>query len=64
MIDLREPREARLAFRVHANVAELARQEAEKRDEPVSEVCRVALIEHLTRNMLRVAYPGRERAHG
>jgi hypothetical protein len=60
---LRENRESRLAFRAHSNVAELARQEAE-RDEPVSEVCRVALIEHLTRNMLRVAYPGRERVSG
>jgi hypothetical protein len=64
MADLREARESRLAFRVHSNVAELARQEAEKRSEPVSEVCRVALIEHLTRNMLRVAYPVRERVSG
>jgi hypothetical protein len=63
MIDLREPREARLAFRVNNTVAEMVRLEAEKRDEPISEICRHALIEHLTRSALRVGVR-RERAHG
>ena len=58
MIDFREPREARLAFRVNNTVAEIVRLEAEKRDEPISEIYRHALIEHLTRSALRVGVGG------